>query len=534
MSAPALDIDTLLDGLTPDQLDDVMEGLDPRKVISDLGTLSPDELKVSRRIAAEGDFLAFMAFEMAMDIAPHNEVWWNLLKTGEDCVFMAPRDHGKSITIARAYPIFKAKYDPWVKEIYILGQDQESAVENLDKIKELLLSRRALRSLVPSNWKEGFNNRTTLRLTNGTLFRAKSFFAGLRGRHPQLIVCDDVLNERNSDSEIKRMGIEEKFLSVVLPMKDKGRPTMRAAGYKPQVVVVGTAQSGEDLYHHLLGNLGPGLQGPGAPFIGVKQTAIIVDAKWEPILDANGDEQYLWADRYDGPALEDMKRKMGELLFAREFMNKPIVDEMAIFPPSLFEPLKDETLSYVVAYTGTKPVYMGVDFSIPGSQDGDFTVVFCVEYDHDQRVYTPTNIWRARPKTVQEQLHQVEFHAQAQKIELGYVEDNVFQKVYAQALNQRTTLPLQGHTVMAGEKNSYLRGLLGLRPQFESGQWRFPYKTDRDKELTNQLIREFGGIVQRKGKLGNEAGNDDIPMSMWHAWCAANEQQGTWSQDWTW
>ena len=78
-----------------------------------------------------------------------------------------------------------------------------------------------------------------------------------------------------------------------------------------------------------------------------------------------------------------MKMKMGALLFAREFMNKPIVDEMAIFPPSLFEPLKDLDLSYRAAYSGTKPTYMGVDFSVPGSQDGDFTVIFCLEYDHD-------------------------------------------------------------------------------------------------------------------------------------------------------
>ena len=472
------------------------------------------------------DFPAFLAYEMGMEVTPHILDQWDEVKTGEDCAILSPRDHGKSLTWARAYAIWKAKYFSWVKEIYILGADQDGAVENLDKLKELLLTRRTLHRLVPGNWKQGFNNRTSVRLTNGTTIRAKPFFSALRGRHPQLIILDDVLNQRNSGTEEGREQVWEQFAAVVIPMKDKGSKKKRLEGYKAQIIDVGTAIHQEDLHHRLLSS---------EEFRGVKQSAILVDAQYEPILDAHGERQALWQDRYPIEDLDAIRKKIGALLFEREYLNKPLADEMAIFPRRLFEPLLDRDLSYVSAYGGAHNSFLGVDFSIPGTQDGDYTVSFALEFNEETKIYTPLNFWRKRAETVSEQIRMVEYMTQAYRITKGYLEADVFQRIYAAEFQKKTNLPLEGHLV-GGNKQSYISGLLGIRPLLEVGAWRFPYKTERDQQMTDQLIREFAGIVQRKGKLGNESSHDDIPMALWHAWtCAMDTVSGPgWASEWRW
>ena len=365
-----------------------------------------------------------------------------------------------------------------------------------------------------------------MRLTNGVTIRAKQFKAALRGRHPQLIILDDVLNQSNSGTEEKRKEIWEQFAAVVVPMKDKGSKEKRAKGYRPQIIDVGTAIAHDDLHHRLL---------ESSEFRGVKQSAILVDDRFEAILDAAGERQALWPDRYPIADLDAIRKKIGALLFEREYLNKPLADEMAIFPRSLFEPLLDEDLSYVSAYGGQGHTFLGADFSVPGSQDGDYTVVFVLEFDEQRKLYTPLNFWRKRAESVGEQIKMIEYMTQAYRVTKGYLEADVFQRIYAAEFAKKTNLPLEGHRV-GTQKSSYISGILGLRPLFEVGAWRFPYKTDRDKAMTDQLVKEFSGIVQRKGKLGNEAGHDDIPLALWHAWvCAMDLVSGPgWATEWKW
>lgn len=521
-----------------DILQDIPEALQ-ETVLSEAMQISSADLDQALLDASASDFACFLKYEMGLEVAGHHQIWVDLLKTGEDVCIMAPRDHGKSLTCVRAYALYKAKYDPYVKEIYILGADQESAVENLTKIKELILTLKSLKHLIPTNWKQGMNNMTSLRLTNGTLLRAKSYFTALRGRHPQLILLDDVLHERNSFTEAMRRKVQEQFGSVIIPMKDKGTPTMRAAGYRPQVITIGTAQSADDMYHHMLGKTektGPGFA--DGVLVGIKQSAILMDANWDLILDPGGELQALWPERYTVPDLMKIKAdpRVGTLLFNREYLNQPIVDEMAIFPPSLFKPMLDDTLSYKAAYTGNNPVYVGVDLSVPGNRDGDWTVIFAMEYDPKARVYTPLTVWRKRPDSTQEVFHQIEYTCQAFKAQLGYVEANAFQRTYADTLQKRTNLPIQPFVTTGSLKNSYLTGILGLRPLFElKTAWRFPYKTTTDKATTDQLIREFSGMVQQDGKISNEATHDDICMALWIAWRACQDNSGAenWTSDWS-
>lgn len=105
----------------------------------------------------------------------------------------------------------------------------------------------------------------------------------------------------------------------------------------------------------------------------------------------------------------------------------------------------------------------------------------------------------------------------------GLLEANLFQRVYPEHFKKYTNLPLKGHVVTNSGKNSYDSGVLSFRPLFENQKFVFPYKTPSDKEITDQLIREFSGMVRKDGKLGNFRHHDDCVMAMWHMLSASRQ-----------
>jgi hypothetical protein len=471
--------------------------------------MAAPEMRAAIAHLCKTNFLVFQKVELGMRLGPQHKKWADRLATGMDVCEMAPRDHGKSMSLARAYVLWRLKYSDWVKEILILGADQDSAVQNLDKIKELLELRPGLRHLVPTTKKDSFYSRTEIKLTNDKTVKTRGMGSPLRGRHPQLIVLDDVLNEKNSLTPEDRDGTRRHFNEVVVPMKDKG---FGLPGQTSQIVVIGTAQDRDDLYHEL--------QRVG--YLGEKLSAILDDEK----------RMALWPDRYSYADLMAIKARIGTLSFSKEYLNQPISDETSLFPPSLFEPLKDHTLSYQENYGGGQlPVYMGVDFSVPGSMDGDWTVVFLFTMDPNSKAFTPLNYWRARPSSLQEQLHKIELWCQLYNVSMGYLENNMFQQIYTNMVRSKSSLPLSGNTVTHSNKTSLEYGILSFRPMFENGKWRFPYKTEADRQKTDLIITEFNGVVQRKGRIGNESYHDDIVMAMWHGLCAAR-QGSSFKVDW--
>lgn len=450
----------------------------------------------------KSNFLVFLKIEMGMEIARPQKEWWDVIKGQEDTVILAPRDHGKSHTIIRGYAAWKAKYDPFVKEILILGADASASIENLDKFKGMLQESPSLRDLLPVD-RKNFNTRAEIRLTNGVTLKAKAFFSRLRGRHPQLILLDDVVNEHNSSSEDNRKKVKDYFWAVVYPMKDKGTEALVAQGYKAQIVIVGTAQNEEDLYHELLNN---------PMFKGVRQSALVNIT----------DKETLWPERYSWDDLMRIKGAMGTLQFAKEYCNEPITEETSLFPPSLFTSMFDRNRSYILDYDGENQVYLGADFSVPGELGGDYTVVTVAEKIAGDKMVL-LSIWRDKPESMARQVEKIAEMTKRFKVTQGLLESNLFQKVYAEHFRKYTNLPLKGHNVTHSGKNSYDSGVLSFRPIFENQKFVFPYKTESDREMTDMLVREFAGMVRKDGKLGNFRFHDDMVMSLWHTLTASRQ-----------
>jgi hypothetical protein len=415
---------------------------------------------------------------------------------------MAPRDHGKSHSLVRAYALWKAKYDHWTREIIILGPDLPSAIENLDKMRQMMDAAPTFADILPKRIRRAPDSRSEMELGNGKNIKAKGWGSPLRGRHPQLIIMDDVVNEMNSHTTEARKDLLTRFNEVIIPMKDKGTTRARNRGFSSQIVIVGTAQDQQDLYHDLQRHV---------EYVGDRLEAVKDEANRIP----------LWPERYSYDDLMSIKRRIGSLAFSKEYMNRPLSDETTIFPTTLFTPCFDRELSYQRSYTGGNPVYLGVDFSVPGSTDGDWTVIMVIEHDRKANLFTLLYYWRDRPDLIKKQLDAIEYCCQVFQVTIGFLEDNLFQGIYREHFRTKTTLPLRGHTVNTHNKRSMETGILSLRPILENEQIRLPYRTESDQMKTDLIVSEFNGIRQRQGRIGNETTHDDCVLAMWHAICAS-------------
>ena len=478
--------------------------------------------------AAKIDYAIFLRGVLGLRVPQFHLEWTDLLRTRQALVFLAPRDHGKSVVLIRAYAIWKAWADNTVTEILILAADQPSASDSLDKIRGLISSSDYLqgRLLRTTSFNSSMrrDNRSELLCANGTKITSKPVGSVVRGRHPQLLLVDDVLNERNSLTAKSRDKISKLFFRSVIPTLDAGfydedpeslESLARGEGvgieeeqvpidseYRPQVIVAGTHQAEGDLYDELFDN---------PEFTGVRQKAILSDSP----------PSVLWPERYPYSALLKRKVLVGSMAFSKEYQNESVDSEEGIFPTSLIMRLCNHELSYGQLRSGHSR-FIGVDLSVPGNLDGDFKVDLVIEEGLRQEKMRVVYLLRARGESFEEQLAATKEACDLTKVDFGYVEANLFQQVYVHVLSETTYLPLLPRTVGV-EKHDSKQGVLMLRTLFENKRIEFPYASAEDRAITDVLIQEFKGVQIVDGKISNEEFHDDIVMAMWHAVCAARD-----------
>jgi len=146
------------------------------------------------------------------------------------CV-VAPRDHCKSEIFAVSLPSFKTLYTPnhWTQIFSLTSPLAEELMERCVKTMEKA-ELADLRN--PKRW----NTKDKI-LKNGARITATGVGGSVRGGHPDLIICDDILDESNSGTDYQRKKLQRWFTEVVSPM---AKPETR-------IIVVGTPQHQLDL-----------------------------------------------------------------------------------------------------------------------------------------------------------------------------------------------------------------------------------------------------------------------------------------------
>jgi len=153
---------------------------------------------------------------------PHIQEWCGLIDRvlhrgiNRLCV-IAPRDHAKSEVFVIDTVTYLAEYGLSLRRpinwVYIFSDTQEQVNEIIDRCGQAILEcyPALMKNMIKNDVKEK-------KLRNGFRFMGRGAGASVRGAHPDLILGDDVLNDRNSETNLGRNKIKKWWFQTVTNM----------------------------------------------------------------------------------------------------------------------------------------------------------------------------------------------------------------------------------------------------------------------------------------------------------------------------
>jgi len=309
-------------------------------------------------------------------------------------------------------------------------------------------------------------------LKDGTVIQPLSWKQGTVGKHPHIIVLDDVIDKSVIYSDEQNKKAIEKFYIDILPMIGKESTVKKIIG-------IGTAQRKDDLYESLPNN-----------FYRLTLPAILNESR----------KQVLSPDLYTWDDLMKVKENIlsnpqegGERFWLKEYMNIP------------FDRLGTIVSSNQIRYYHSLPpdlqLYQGWDLSVAKDMEkSDYTVGVMIgihtEPDGKMQIYI-IDRWRGRWQFA-ERLNQVkdfytkyrvwtpgaEFYLNARPFAIG-IESVAFQYDTIQTLMQTTLLPI---IEVKAIKNKIESFQTELGPYFERFQVLLPENAPWIREYTDELL----------------------------------------------
>lgn len=271
-----------------------------------------------------------------------------------------PIGHSKTTVYGVGYPIWKL----WKErdfEICSISSSLDQSKKTTDIVEQNIESNPFLKHLVPKG-NDSLWNRTEFITTNRNKYYTKPFNSTIRGVHPNLLLCDDLLRETDTPmSEIINL-----FWTIVY-----GRVQSR----KGQLVVIGTPQSEDDLY---LGQIKSRSLKPDTQWKYMHKSAVITDGLG---LDPSHWVAPLWPERFTLQELKQIREDMGAFAFNREYMCSPSGEGSQLYlSKDLSNCCFNELTFQQSADLSFGPVYIGCDFATSTSVYGDYSVFTAVQH----------------------------------------------------------------------------------------------------------------------------------------------------------
>lgn len=362
----------------------------------------------------------------------HYDHIWN---TYQKSCTKAPREHLKTTSIIEKLIkwVFERKYP---LEITYFHLDKDIAIEKI-RIMQMMIERNPFlasnfRIEDARNWKDG-----EVRLHDGTTIKAAGYLQGAVGKHPHIIVLDDVIDQSIIFSDVKNDRAIRKFYSDIYPMTTKMTPEKR-------VVIVGTSQRDDDLYEKL-----------PSDFHKETMAAFVDDEEKQPL------EPALFSAEELHKVKSDISEQFGEKFWLKEYMNIPM-SAMGII-------IKPEWIQTYATMPDTRgmDIYQGWDLGVgKDPEKGDWTVgiTLGVKREEDLLKMWVLDMYRARIE-FGERLKAVVAQANKWKPKKIGVEEQVFQYDTVITLKKQTNLPIIGVKAIKNKVESFQ---VELAPHFEN------------------------------------------------------------------
>ncbi|QNK60693.1 phage terminase large subunit [Paenibacillus sp. PAMC21692] len=416
----------------------------------------------------------------------------------------APRSHAKSTYLSKAFPLREICYRKR-KYTILISETPTVSSGNLDWIATQLKHNEKLRrdfgpllsvkqqENVKDNSAEFIASEPQPDGTKRPLARIEAASTGqaLRGRNwngvrPDLIVCDDLEDKRNTNTELLRQEMRDWFSQVVIPLGDpKGKRTA--------IVYMGTTVHHDALLVRILKERSDFrnrvyraiIEWPERMDLWEACRLVYKDpdrpvaervAEAESLYEANRAEMdrgavVLWPEAQPLWRLFKWKWDNGSKAFNTEYMNNPIDEESAVFHPDKFTYWDGKQVDYMSA---EYDVYMGVDFAM-GKTRGDYSAIVTVARNRKSGTAYVIDAWgeRVHPDVFLRAITDKVVRYQPAGIA---AEAQAAQEFFVQKLKQALTAA--GYPARARVKEIYQRSRKELRiealaPDIESGAIQF-------------------------------------------------------------
>ncbi len=508
--------------------------------MSETGTEAVAKLLASpagrRALAAESPVF-YDSYYCGMRFATHRERWLQRFeaairesRAGQQkgaLLLLAPRDHGKTeacITVAaRAVCLNRNIRILWISE------SQGQAEKRMRRVKAVLEGPRIVTDWCSDPgaglgpWQQSAEDRwmatqvyvsRSLHSVDPTL-EAVGAGGAVTGGHFDLIMCDDLEDDRTTFSAAQRQKTREWFRGTVRPMLVKGG----------QIIVVGTRKHHDDLYAHFIDDSTFRLiEDKAISRMPSSHTFLMEkdESGRETITGVRieGESEVLWPAERPIDYLLRERQAIGGRLFNREFQNEVVDDASAAVRWEWLQAAqargKHLSLYEIPPEAPDLDIVQGWDLALvtdlhkAETRDTDFSVGITLGRDSNGVRYI-LGICRIRGLS-QASLHRAvkdEYAKFGNKIRVVSVERNNFGELHYLGLKRSTDLPLRPHLTTGAAKADPWDGVPSLSALFETGKVVIPSRTQEDRDAVSPLLQELWG-------LGRER-HDDTVMALWIA-----------------
>jgi len=357
------------------------------------------------------DPISFTRDILHYEVKDFHADWLKFEMENRYTILLAPRGHGKTTIHSVAYPIWKLCHDPNLR-VMILSKSSALAQRVLSEIKwhfevnEDLIEFYGDLTNKDVKWT---NEEVMLSRSKDVPFKESSITArgldsAIIGGHYELIICDDIIDEKNTTTAQQRDKVRNTFEKVVRPMLEPWS----------EMHFVGTRWHEYDIYGELM---------ESRLFNGRVYDMITNEQK----------KTTLWPERFPYESNNanhitamSLKESMGSVAFSLQYRNDVSQFRNAIF--------KSDWMKYYVEPPLKTRTFMAVDLAI--SEKGDYFAIVVIGVDSKGDIYVLDTYYGHH--SFFPQLKKIKYYYDKwEPLKIG-IENNAFQRAVPQELKRRS------------------------------------------------------------------------------------------------
>jgi hypothetical protein len=387
---------------------------------------------------------------MPIELAPIHREWQDLCDANRNIMLWAPPETGKTSIIPIARTLFRLGQNP-SRNFAIVGEKQGAAKKIVGVIKKYIEDSKELHEVFPNLQRDHSAPWTSTELfVNRPVFnkdpsvRAVGFDESIIGSRVTDMFLDDIVSWKNSRTEEQREKGHSRYLSEFESRLEAGAT----------VVGIGNAYHPKDTYHTLAKN---------SEWVGRRY----------PILNDKGEST--WPEAWSLDRIDEKRRKLGPLEFARQMLCKPRDDGSARF--------KDEWIKKALEFGNGRALakrlrelppgfktYTGVDLAVQQHSAADLTCFFTiiVHPNGNREILSIESGRFTGPEIVSKMID----HHDRYKCIL-VVENNAAQDFILQFARGATAIPMRPYTT--GKQKAHPEfGIESMAVELANGKWIIP------------------------------------------------------------